>query len=52
KEYEKLIHLKHYLKGLYQAHKKDPLGFDAHLISQAMGRVSREKISAIPHNME
>ncbi|CAG8856461.1 16810_t:CDS:2, partial [Gigaspora margarita] len=26
--------------------------FDTHLISQAMGRVSKEKISAIPHNME
>ncbi|CAG8593812.1 15440_t:CDS:2, partial [Acaulospora morrowiae] len=26
KEYEKLIHLKHYLKGLYQAHRRDPLG--------------------------
>ncbi|CAG8746057.1 11438_t:CDS:1, partial [Dentiscutata heterogama] len=26
--------------------------FDAHLISQAMRRVSKEKISAIPHNME
>ena len=149
KEYEKIIHLKHYLKGLYQAHRRDPLGvdigimyrlantiycrlrwsgepmkklspqeektynlakkcwicekpfrkednlkkvrdhdhitgnyrgpahsicnlqlrikpeefklpirfhnlgkFDAHLISQAMGRVSKEKISAIPHNME
>src|SRR5690349_12744833 len=26
--------------------------FDAHLISQAMGRVSREKISAIPYNIE
>ncbi|KAF0453682.1 hypothetical protein F8M41_001694 [Gigaspora margarita] len=25
KEYKKLIHLKHYLKGLYQAHKRDPL---------------------------
>ncbi|CAG8847166.1 38484_t:CDS:2, partial [Gigaspora margarita] len=68
KEYKKLICLKHYLKGLYLAHKKDALGvdigimyrlantiyckFDAHLISQAMGRVSKEKISAIPHNME
>ncbi|CAG8833220.1 31244_t:CDS:2, partial [Gigaspora margarita] len=68
KEYKKLICLKHYLKGLYLAHKKDALGvdigimyrlantiyckFDAHLISQAMGQVSKEKISAIPHNME
>ncbi|CAG8856711.1 38613_t:CDS:1, partial [Gigaspora margarita] len=26
KEYEKLIHLKNYLKGLYQAYKRDPLG--------------------------
>ncbi|CAG8852758.1 1003_t:CDS:2, partial [Gigaspora margarita] len=26
--------------------------FDAHLIFQAMGRVSKEKISAIPYNME
>ncbi|KAF0470260.1 DNA polymerase [Gigaspora margarita] len=28
KEYDKLIHLKHYLKGLYQTHKRDPLGVD------------------------
>ncbi|CAG8645655.1 6438_t:CDS:2, partial [Cetraspora pellucida] len=73
-KYKKLILLKHYLKGLYQAHKRDPLGpfgkednfkkvrdhdhitstieFDAHLIFQAMGRISREKISTIPYNME
>ncbi|CAG8484849.1 17213_t:CDS:10, partial [Cetraspora pellucida] len=68
KEYEKLSLLKHYLKGLYQALKRDSLGvdieimyylantiyckFDAHLIFQAMGRISREKISIIPHNMK
>ncbi|CAG8459599.1 35483_t:CDS:10 [Gigaspora margarita] len=68
KEYKKLLCLKHYLKGLYLAHRKDALGvdigiiyhlantiyykFDAHLISQAMGQVSKEKISTIPHNIE
>ncbi|CAG8588066.1 7999_t:CDS:2 [Acaulospora morrowiae] len=44
KEYEKLIHLKHYLKGLYQSHRRDPIGVDIGII--------KEKISAIPHNME
>ncbi|CAG8690225.1 360_t:CDS:2, partial [Gigaspora rosea] len=58
KEYEKLIHLKDYLKGLYQAHKRDPLGVDIGIMYRlantiySMGQVSREKISAIPHNME
>ncbi|CAG8852824.1 18718_t:CDS:2, partial [Gigaspora margarita] len=51
KEYEKLIHLKHYLKGLYQAHRRDPLGVDIGIM-YPMGRISREKISAISHNME
>ncbi|CAG8736877.1 36798_t:CDS:1 [Racocetra persica] len=32
KEYEKLILLKYYLKGLYQAHKRDPLGVDIGII--------------------
>ncbi|KAF0555056.1 gastrula zinc finger protein xlcgf46.1: PROVISIONAL [Gigaspora margarita] len=32
KEYEKLILLKHYLKGLYQAYKRDPLGVDIGII--------------------
>ncbi|CAG8724697.1 2867_t:CDS:2, partial [Racocetra fulgida] len=67
KEYEKLIHLKHYLKvfvicNLQLRIKPEEFKllihfhnldkFDAHLIFQAMRQVSKEKISAILYNME
>ncbi|CAG8816118.1 39596_t:CDS:2, partial [Gigaspora margarita] len=54
KKYKKLIYLKHYLKGLYQAHKRDPLGVDIGIMYRLANTIylSREKISAIPHNME